>query len=79
MCRHCERLVEDVSVRPALHEMMRLAALRISQASGGPVTADDIDVKFEVTVQPAPRSECFADKHQSVRDLMYRELDEWSR
>jgi hypothetical protein len=77
MCRHCERLIEDVADKKLIHDFMENSAAKINRKinedlakasmakypgypSGetvftpamtlqNPVTADDIDLKFNVT------------------------------
>lgn len=44
MCKHCERLVEDVDQKPIVHAFMEAVAKRIG------VPADRISVRFEVDV-----------------------------
>lgn len=50
MCKHCDRIIEDVESKPIVHEFMAHVAAGMTKRGGGPVvTADDIDVTIEVT------------------------------
>jgi hypothetical protein len=60
MCRHCERIVEDVQHKETVHRFMQAAADGVNrslrercQKSGESlakeVTPDDLDIKIEVT------------------------------
>jgi hypothetical protein len=54
MCRHCERLVEDVKHKQLVHDFMALSAKktneRLLRPGETPITADDLNIHFEVTV-----------------------------
>lgn len=58
MCRHCERLVEDAQHKQVVHAFMAAAADGINRdmcerglALLSPVVADDIDVRFDLSVK----------------------------
>ena len=55
MCRHCERLVENIEHKELIHRFMEITAEKVNRklrATKGPtltpVTANDIDIRIEV-------------------------------
>jgi len=81
MCRHCERLVEDIEHKQLMHDFMAAAAKGVNRKlreDGVPitrdVTADDLELDIKV-IAPTIRPNGIA-YHPSVLRLMYRELTE---
>jgi len=84
MCRHCERLVEDVAHKQLVHDFMALAAsgvnrkLREDAAKMGlyqQVSADDLDVSITVTAHRTPMI-LSPESQARLNRLLYRDLTE---
>ena len=55
MCRHCERLVEDVEHKELVHRFMEVSAEKINRKlretePGAVITADDITLEFHFRI-----------------------------
>lgn len=84
MCRHCERLVEDADCKPAVHAFMEMAAEKVNRklAERGisqRVTANDLDVKVEVTVADETKPLRGGMGGEAVTRLRYKTLNEMHR
>lgn len=56
MCKHCERLVEDVEHKDLVHRFMEVTAQKINQRKLYPqqlksVTADDLEISISLTAR----------------------------
>lgn len=49
MCRHCDRIKDDVESKPIVHAFAADAALKMTRLHGIELAADDIDILLEVT------------------------------
>lgn len=50
MCKHCEKIKEDVESRPIVHAFMADLAAKMTRnyaGSGVVISADDLDIKIE--------------------------------
>jgi len=81
MCRHCERMVEDIEYKQLLHDFMAIAAKGVNRKlreDNVPimrdVTADDLEVEIKVSA-PTVRPNGIA-YHPAVLGLVYRGLTE---
>ena len=79
MCRHCERLVEDVQHKETVHAFMAAAAVGINRYAAeqgltliAPVTADDVNVRFETDVVVWGRNHLA--EHPAVQRFIYHDL-----
>ena len=79
MCRHCEKIVEDVQHKETVHRFMEAAAAGINRRireqgheTRFPITADDIEVELKVTT--AIRKVNFEPTHPAVLRLLYKDL-----
>lgn len=49
MCKHCQRIVEDVQHKDQIHTLMTETAKRIGEKVGYPeLTADDLELEFTI-------------------------------
>ena len=67
MCKHCERLMEDVEHKELVHRFMEVAAQKINQRSAllrniQPVTANDLELRIEVNAH-------FRGVHDLLREM----------
>jgi hypothetical protein len=51
MCKHCERIKEDIGDKPVVHAFMSAAARNLTRRTGILHTADDLDCDIH-TVNP---------------------------
>lgn len=82
MCRHCEKIVEDVQHRETVHSFMQAAADGINRRiredgdeTPTPITANDIEVELRITTPI--RKKIVGDSMQShpkVLKLLYKDL-----
>lgn len=78
MCRHCERLVEDVEHKELLHKFMEVMAEKVNrrlaeQKYPQRVTANEIDIQITATVDNLQQR---LSDHPAVSELLYKTLDE---
>lgn len=67
MCKHCERLVEDVEYKKLIHDFMAATAMKINQRkiphlNLEPITADDLEIEVQVNAK-------FRGVHSILRDM----------
>jgi hypothetical protein len=61
MCRHCERITEDLEYKDIVHKFMDGVARGVNRAndqrglSALRVDPDDLEVRIEARIQPTPR------------------------
>ena len=48
MCRHCDRIKEDLDSKPIVHAFMADIAAKMSRNTGVDLTADDLDLRIEI-------------------------------
>lgn len=55
MCKHCEKIKEDLYAKEPIHNFMKLTAEKLSKKYNVEIVADDLDVSFTICGKSAER------------------------